>query len=75
MHSAVRRCTSNMILQLIMQPVIICFLKVEDCVKKIAMNASVFHKNALVFLLSNGSSRLACWASMGESQQLQEPPG
>lgn len=30
MHSVVLRCTSNMILQLIMQPVIICFLKVED---------------------------------------------
>lgn len=35
MHSAVLGCTSNMILQLIMQPVIICFLKVEDDVKKL----------------------------------------
>lgn len=73
MHSTGLCCASDMIVQLIMLPVIIRFLKVEGCVK-VPWAHRPFIKNTLVLFLRNGSSRLSHWALVGNHSSFSSHP-
>lgn len=73
MHSTGLCCASDMIVQLVMPPVIIRFLKVEGCVK-VPRAHRPFIKTTLVLLLRNGSSRLSHWALVGNHSSFSSHP-